>query len=125
MRISDWSSDVCSSDLGGAPDREVPIGVDLESVQPAPESAELELSGRNGPEVGGKRRKARHVDMFGADRIGRDLGGANGIILELPARQAPVLDHRVLYVVATIHELDEVAATRSGPEASLVGKRVF
>src|SRR3546814_19493019 len=48
--------------------------------------------------------------MFGEDRIGRDLGGANGIILELTARQAPVLDHRVLYVGDTIDDLEDVVA---------------
>src|SRR3546814_1383663 len=38
MRISDWSSDVCSSDLAVDPDRAVGevVGVDLEADHPRP-----------------------------------------------------------------------------------------
>src|SRR3546814_5732010 len=67
MRISDWSSDVCSSDLTGAADGELAAGV---------------LSGR----VSGSG-AATGTAAIGADAIGTEAGADfSGAVLSIPVR---------------------------------------
>src|SRR3546814_15640828 len=79
MRISDWSSDVCSSDLAGPPGREENIGaeekdcgpVDLrhrKGLQGFPQAAALNDGGGQGQELNDHQRNQHFPDR---SKIGR------------------------------------------------------
>src|SRR3546814_20379559 len=57
MRISDWSSDVCSSDLQSIVSEKVEeqIDIELRLIRPEPRSATAPLGSADGPNVGRSR----------------------------------------------------------------------
>src|SRR3546814_12240115 len=106
MRISDWSSDVCSSDL---PVVEVPRGAVVRRVgDVAPENA-AERGGGRALQVAGvgaddaDMREGEGDDLAGLGRVGQDLlvaapRGVEADIADTRARcaQAPPPEHRAL-----------------------------
>src|SRR3546814_11204535 len=70
MRISDWSSDVCSSDLQGAV---IDLGADMQSITRARAFQFVELGEEGAEEAGGSRASA-HTLFRNALREARDLG---------------------------------------------------
>src|SRR3546814_10987853 len=68
MRISDWSSDVCSSDLAGVEDRGTARGAGLTAVADAGQCRDA-----LGNEVG----RRPHVDDFGRPGIADRAGAAH------------------------------------------------
>src|SRR3546814_19878789 len=70
MRISDWSSNVCSSDLTPTPIRETPAAADFNPTQAAPPRAVAEAPAKESliaadPTIEGKIEGAGHVRIAG------------------------------------------------------------
>src|SRR3546814_17467606 len=87
MRISDWSSDVCSSDLQGAV---IDLGADMQSITRARAFQFVEL-GEEGAEEAGGRRASAHTLFRNALRearyLGRDIRGTSSRASGLPAAE--------------------------------------
>src|SRR3546814_7492229 len=92
MRISDWSSDVCSSDLGGAFSPELTQEfVQWYRAQSAKAGSELPDLGKTDLTVDEARARQAAVDRFQRERSDRQ----NAMVAAIPreaARGCPVLD---------------------------------
>src|SRR3546814_2723089 len=84
MRISDWSSDVCSSDLGGSGDQRAVVPA---LARP---SARRRALGPCGPTPGAAVRSAgqRSGDLADAGSVPRELRGLHGEALSRAAGEA-------------------------------------
>src|SRR3546814_10414206 len=103
MRISDWSSDVCSSDLLNLPERQVPIRVGFAEAAldnpglvgqlrvrgkngPVPLSSVADIRMASGPSQISRYQRQRNV-TFTAELNGRPLGEVMNEVQALPSVQ--------------------------------------